>query len=91
MTRPCKRCGHQIVFAKKAEDTTRWAILDADTVQPQTVFDAHQIRIVSGVFAYKLDHLREVLEMRADFAASDEPTTAEDFPWHPIHHCQEAA
>lgn len=89
--KPCNRCGRPIVFAKKGEDISQWALLDADPVRPASVYDASTIRVVSGMHSYKLAHLREVLEMRADFAADDEPTTAEDFPWHPIHHCKEAA
>lgn len=85
----CKDCGLLISFARKAEDTNRWAVLDSAPVTPAGVFDASAVRIVSGQYAYRLEHLKETLEMRRDMSTTlAHDTAAEDFPWHNIHHCK---
>jgi hypothetical protein len=78
-------CGNLIVLARKAENTTWWAVLDADPVNPDKVRDATTIRIVDGIYAYRLPHMRESLDMRA--VTQRDVGQAEDFPWHTIHHC----
>jgi hypothetical protein len=85
---PCRRgCGVYVVLARKGEDTQKWAVLVAEPVEPSRVADANTIRVVDGPIAYKLAHMRESLEFRTVLQPDIGP--AEDYPWHPIHHCKE--
>jgi hypothetical protein len=86
-TRPCKRCPAHVHFARKAEDTSKWTVLDAEPVEPSRVHDASTIRVLDGQYAYRLAHMRESIEMRAPWQPDNGP--AEDRPWYPIHHCKE--
>lgn len=86
-TRPCNRCGKQVHFAKKAEDISKWTVLEADPVDPFRVHDASTIRVLDGRHAYRLPHMRESIELRSEWQPDVGP--AEDFPWFPIHHCKE--
>jgi hypothetical protein len=86
--RPCRRnCGDYVVLARKGENTQKWAVLDADPVTPARVADANTIRVLDGRIAYNLAHMRESLEFRSVLQPDIGP--AEDYPWHPIHHCKE--
>lgn len=89
-SKPCKTCRQPILFARKAEDTTKWTVLNVDPVTPSAFLDASTIRIVSGVHAYRLEHLKETLQIRRELSTTlAHDAAAEDFSWHTIHHCKE--
>lgn len=80
----CKDCRRPIIFARRADDTSEWAVLDAAPVRPESIRDAHNVRVVDG-HAYTLAHMREHLDMR--FAFEPDRGPVEDFPHHTIHDC----
>lgn len=80
----CKGCRRPIIFVRKAENTQKWAVLDAAPVRPALVRDYHQVRIIDGP-AYTVQHMREHLDMRFSFETDRGPI--EDFPHHTVHDC----
>lgn len=78
--KPCRTCKAPILVVRKAENTTTWTVVDANEVDPTHVYDASKIRVLrDGVYAYRLEHLREALSMDLAFE-TDGPQTPEDSP-----------
>lgn len=94
--KPCIHCRQPIIVARKAEKAASrrgekgvWTVLDAEPVTPASVMDASSVRLLSGIDAYRLEHLKEVLTFRRDISSgAAHDMAAEDFPWHTIHHCE---
>lgn len=83
--KPCRDCRRPVSLARRADDTSRWVVLDAAPVRPESVRDGHNVRVMDAGAAYTLAHMREHLDMRFAFETDRGPI--EDFPHHTVHDC----
>lgn len=84
----CRNCPAPVLLVRRADDSTRWAILDADPLNPERQHDGHRVRVIDDDRAYTIADCREHLELQTGILLRPRDVTyIEDLPWHYLHDC----